>query len=83
MRLPEAVDLLDGVAAHGVRHVLLRVLEPRVEGRRLEKDNNVTTQGKTRNLFLLYLFGEGQIELLDLTELILDLEKSRLAVVRV
>jgi hypothetical protein len=59
MRLAQGANLLDGVAAHRIRHVLLGVLEPGVEGGRL--------------------LGEGEIELLDLGELLLDLVEAGLA----
>lgn len=63
MRLPQRADLLDGVAADGIRKVFLGILKPAVEGRRL--------------------LGEGQVQVLDLPELLLQLQQALLALVRV
>lgn len=41
VRLPQCTNLLDGVAADGIREVFLGVLKPAVEGRRLLGEGQV------------------------------------------
>jgi hypothetical protein len=82
VRVLEGANLLDGVAAHGVRQVLLRVLKPRVERRRLPDIIIINSHGKDKSAVArleTHLLGEGEVEFLDLAELVLQLQQALLA----